>query len=91
MTRFERYGVLGTEKDGVFFTEAVIPNARPLGTVKASTDRQNATLDVVKANLASQVRAKGGNCLMEFKYAQKATIFSFSSTQLYATGQAADV
>lgn len=91
MSRFERYGVLGTETDGIFFTDSSIPGARPLGLVKASSDRQNASLDKLKANLARQVRNKGGNCLMDFHYSQKATIFSFSSTQLRATGQAAEV
>jgi hypothetical protein len=89
VSRFERYGVMGTEADGVFFTEATVSGATVLGNVKASSNRQNTSLDALKQDLARQVKALGGNCCVEFKYAQKATVFSFSSTQWNASGRAA--
>lgn len=89
MSRFELYGVMGTEADGVFFTEAMVPGATVLGRVKATSNRQNTSLDALKQDLARQVKAEGGNCCVEFRYAQKATIFSFSSTQWNASGRAA--
>lgn len=86
MARFERFGVLGTEMDGVFFTEAEIAGAESLGEVKATSDRQNMPLDKLKRALANQVKARGGNALMTFTYGQKASIWSFSSTRITARG-----
>ena len=89
MARFERFGVLGTETDGVFFTESRIPDAKVLGEVKVTSDQQNMPLDKLKRTLARQVKARGGNVLVEFSYGQKASIWSFSSTRLTARGLAA--
>lgn len=88
MARFERFGVLGTEMDGVFFTESEIPGAATLGEVKATSDRQNMPLDTLKRALARQVKAQGGNALVTFSYGQKASIWSFSSTRITARGVA---
>lgn len=91
MARFERHGVLGTEINGVFFTESAISGAKDLGGVTANSDRQNTSLDTIKLALAKQVRAKGGNVLMQFSYVQKGTVFSFSSVRMTASGTAASV
>jgi hypothetical protein len=89
MARFERYGVLGTEVDGVFFTEASrIDGAQELGEVRATSNRQNTNLDQLKRDLANQVLVKGGDCVLGFGYAQKGTFWSFSSTQVNAWGTA---
>jgi hypothetical protein len=62
----------GTEVDGVFFTESVPPNARPLARVSVEISRQNSNLAEVKAELAKKVKASGGNALIGFTYGQKA-------------------
>lgn len=84
----ERYGRKGTEHDEIFFTEGVIENGAGLGIVEAVSNKQNAPLDELKADLAKKVKAAGGNALDSFKYVQKGTVFSFSSTQWRASGRA---
>lgn len=84
----EKYGRKGTEHDGIFFTEGVIENGNNLGVVEAISNQQNMSLDKLKSDLAAKVKAKGGNALDEFKYVQKGTVFSFSSTQWRASGRA---
>jgi hypothetical protein len=84
----EKYGRKGTEHDGIFFTEGVIESGNNLGVVEAVSNQQNMSLDKLKSDLAAKVKAKGGNALDEFKYVQKGTVFSFSSTQWRASGRA---
>jgi hypothetical protein len=84
----ERYGRKGTEHDGIFFTEGVIEGSSVVGDVEAISNRQNVPLDELKTALAAKVKAAGGNALDNFKYVQKGTIWSFSSTQWKATGRA---
>lgn len=84
----EKYGRKGTEHDGIFFTEGVIESGNNLGVVEAISNQQNMSLDKLKSDLAAKVKAKGGNALDEFKYVQKGTVFSFSSTQWRASGRA---
>lgn len=84
----DKFGRKGTEHDGVFFTEGVIEVGSHLGTVEAVSNRQNLSLDELKSDLAKKVKALGGNALDEFKYVQKGTVFSFSSTQWRASGKA---
>lgn len=91
MARIERFGVLGTETAGIFFTEKPVAGAELLGEVTASSDRQNIPLTALKERLATEVLRKGGNALLEFSYAQKGIIWSFSSTRLTARGVAARV
>ena len=83
----DKYGRKGTEVDGIFFTEGKISGANILGQAKASSDRQNITLDKLKSDLAAEVKAKGGNALDNFKYVQKATVFSFSSVRWETSGR----
>ena len=84
----ERFGRKGTEHDGIFFTEGVIEGSSIMGNVEAISNRQNVPLDELKTALAAKVKAAGGNALDNFKYVQKGTIWSFSSTQWKATGRA---
>ena len=84
----ERYGRKGTEHDGIFFTEGVIEGGSTMGNVEAISNRQNVPLDDLKTALAAKVKAVGGNALDNFKYVQKGTVWSFSSTQWKATGRA---
>jgi hypothetical protein len=83
----EKYGRKGTEVSGVFFTEGQLEIGEFLGNAEAISNRQNASLDQLKEDLAKKVLASGGNCLDQFKYVQKGTVFSFSSTQWKATGR----
>jgi hypothetical protein len=84
----ELFGRKGTEHDGIFFTEGVIEGGSNLGNVEAISNRQNVPLDELKTTLAAKVKALGGNALDEFKYVQKGSVWSFSSTQWRATGRA---
>jgi hypothetical protein len=83
----EKFGRKGTEVSGIFFTEGQIESGEFLGNVESISNRQNASLDQLKEDLAKKVQAGGGNCLDQFKYVQKGTVFSFSSTQWKATGR----
>jgi hypothetical protein len=83
----EKYGRKGTDVGGIFFTEGEIVAARVIGEAKVSSDRQNISLEKLKNDLAAEVKAKGGNALDNFKYVQKASAFSFSSTRWVATGR----
>jgi hypothetical protein len=70
-----------------FFTEGQVEVGEFLGNAEAISNRQNASLDQLKEDLAKKVLSRGGNCLDQFKYVQKGTVFSFSSTQWRATGR----
>ena len=83
----EKFGRKGTEVNGVFFTEGPIETGEVLGQAEAISNRQNTSLDELKEKLAIQVVNKGGNALDSFKYVQKGTAFSFSSTSWKATGR----
>ena len=67
-----RYGVMGSEADGVFFTEAeAIAGARSLGAVTVKLGGQNKDLRDIKAALAREVARRGGNGLVKFRYGQR--------------------
>lgn len=61
-----------TECDGVLFTEDPLPAARRLGRESVEISRQNANLYLVKQELASRARVRGGNCIANFRYGQRA-------------------
>jgi hypothetical protein len=68
----ERFGVVGSELDGVFFTEArAIAGSEELGPVKVEIGGQNKDLRNVKAKLAEEVRRRGGDGLIQFAYGQR--------------------
>lgn len=80
----KRHGVVGTELDGVFFTEASsIEGARDLGEVKVEIGGQNKDIRAVKAELVKRVRALNGNALVGFKYGQKGNPWYRSITGLF--------
>lgn len=79
-----RHGVIGSELDGVFFTEALsIDRARDLGEVKVQLSGQNKDIRAVKAELAKQVRALNGNALVGFTYGQRGNAWFKSLTGLF--------
>lgn len=84
----EKYGRKGTEHDSIFFTEGQIEVGTVLGVVEVVSNQQNFSLDSLKSDLAKKVIAAGGNALDNFKYVQKGTVWSFSSTQWRASGRA---
>jgi hypothetical protein len=90
-----RHGVLGSELDGVFFTESPsIEGARLIGAVKVKVPGQNKDIRDVKAALAARVRSMGGNGLLSFTYGQQgnpwwASFGLFDSEHWYGSGTAA--
>ena len=68
----ERYGVQGTECDGVFFAEGSIQNAEFRGSVSVQISLQNSNLTAVKKALANKAKALGANAVENFTYGQSA-------------------
>jgi hypothetical protein len=67
-----RFGVMGSEADGVFFTvSSTIDGAQRLGSVKVELGGQNKDLRFVKAELAKKVKQRGGDGLTGFQYGQR--------------------
>ncbi len=83
----EKFGRKGTELRGIFFTEGQIASAKVLGEGSASSDRQNISIEMLKEELADQAIAKGANAVDNYKYVQKGTVWSFSSTRWVMTGR----
>ena len=83
----ERFGRKGTELKGIFFTEGQISSAIIRGDGLASSDRQNISIEMLKEMLADQAIAQGANAVDNWKYVQKATVWSFSSTRWVMTGR----
>lgn len=89
-----RAGVVGTLQVGVFFTEAEIPTAEDLGAVEIEISRQNANLAEVKDRMAEEVKRRGGDGLVRFKYGQRAHpwwqnfFLKWDSESWYGTGRA---
>lgn len=68
----QRFGVVGTTTDGIFFTEAAIPGAVRQRRISVEISRQNANLREVKERMAAEARAAGASAIMNFRYGQKA-------------------
>lgn len=67
-----RYGVMGSETEGIFFTEAAaIDGASSLGEVAVQINGQNKDLRDVKVALVKEVRKRGGDGLISFTYGQR--------------------
>lgn len=69
--RIERFGVKGTEHNGIFFTEESL-SGEPLTHVSVEVSRQNANLVMVKDQMAEKALAAGANAVANFKYGQRA-------------------
>lgn len=83
----EKYGRKGTELKGIFFTEGPISSAKFIGDGLASSDRQNISIEMLKEMMADQALAQGANAVDNWKYVQKASVWSFSSTRWVMTGR----
>lgn len=68
----ERAGVVGTEVDGVFFTESgPPPGLQVLGPIAISKNRQNWDLSKIKQAMAAEATRLGGNAVVSFRYGQR--------------------
>ena len=83
----EKYGRKGTELKGVFFTEGEISSAKVVGQGSVTSDRQNISIEILKDKLAEQAIAHGANAIDNYKYVQKGSVWSFSSTRWVMTGR----
>lgn len=70
--REERFGVVGTVVDGIFFSDGPIPGAVSLGPIAVEINRQNANLAEVKKLMAEEVHSKGATAVQSFRYGQRA-------------------
>lgn len=83
----EKFGRKGTEMKGVFFTEGPIATGNVVGDGMVSSDRQNISIEILKEKMADQALAKGANAVDNWKYVQKGSVWSFSSTRWVMTGR----
>lgn len=67
-----KYGVDGTEKDGVFFTSGTIPKVvSSLGPIRVRVSGQNRGPGAVKSKMAKIARKCGANAIMQYSCDQK--------------------
>jgi hypothetical protein len=87
--------VYKSELGGVLFVEGQPDGLRSIGRVEvklngAFSQAQLKSLDDVKRELAKKVRAKNGNCLINFKYGQRTsfwtTLISLDDVGWYGSG-----
>ena len=83
----EKYGRKGTELNGIFFTEGEISQGIVVSDAFAKSDQQNISIEKLKEKLANQAISLGANAVDNWKYVQKGTVWSFSSTQWQMTGR----
>ena len=83
----EKFGRKGTELKGIFFTEGQIASAKVISDASVSSDRQNISIEILKEKLAAQAIAQGANAVDNYKYVQKGSVWSFSSTRWVMTGR----
>ena len=83
----EKFGRKGTELKGIFFTEGQIASAKVISDASVSSDRQNISIEILKEKLADQAIAQGANAVDNWKYVQKGSVWSFSSTRWVMTGR----
>ena len=83
----EKFGRKGTELKGIFFTEGQIASAKVVGDGSVSSDRQKISIELLKEKMADQALAKGANAVDNWKYVQKGSIWSLSSTRWVMTGR----
>ena len=76
--------------EDVIFIEGMYPNVNIKGTVSykyGSFGSHLKTLNDVKKELVRQAKAKGCNCIIEFKYGQKASWISIDDMKFYGNGK----
>ncbi len=83
----EKFGRKGTELKGIFFTEGQITSAVVIAEGRVLSDRQNISIELLKEQMADQAAAQGANAVDNWKYVQKGSVWSFSSTRWVMTGR----
>lgn len=76
--------------DGIVFIEGSSENVEIKGTVNykyGSFGSHLKSLNDVKASLASQAKSQNCNCIIDFKYGQKSSLFSLDDTKWYGSGK----
>ena len=68
----EKFGLKGTEKDSIFFSESSPEQITTLKHIKVEISRQNANLAEVKIEMAKEAKLVNANAIVNFKYGQKA-------------------
>lgn len=71
------------------FVEGDNPKAERKSKIKsnlAGIGAQLKNLDNVKESLASQAKFQNCNCILDFKYGQKSSIFSIDDVKFYGSG-----
>lgn len=81
-------GLSGHYFEDIFFTEQDVTGVTRLAKCNASSNVQNTHIDKLKRQIAEQARKVGANAVVNFRYAQRATVFSFSSVTWDASGEA---
>ena len=80
---------------GVFFVEGIPPGSKLIANLSTSLDglfsnSQLKSLDDIKDKMVEEVKGKGGNAVVDFKYAQKSSfwrsIFSLDDVRWEASG-----
>ena len=73
MSQVTRFGLLGTELNGIFFTESLAPpGTQVLRAIHIQKSRQNLNLGVIKELMADEARHAGANAIVGFRYGQRA-------------------
>jgi hypothetical protein len=70
-TREERFGVLGSTTEGIFFTESQIEGGTVLGPISVEISRQNANLRDIKQRMAGDATNRGATAISAFRYGQR--------------------
>lgn len=85
---------------GVYFVEGVPAGARRISTISTKLDgvfsnSQLKSLDDVKDAMVSEVKAKGGNAVIDFKYTQRSSfwrsLISLDDVRWEASGVVANI
>ena len=91
----EKFGLKGTEKLDIFFTEAESSNGEYIRKINIEISMQNANLSLLKEKMAKQAKNAGANAIVNFKYGQKShkwweKVFTFKwdTESWYAEGDA---
>ncbi len=67
----KKYGIKGTEKDGIFFSENAPTSFRILKYIKVEISGQNSNLIDIKREMAIKAKEVGANSIINFQYGQR--------------------
>ena len=91
----EKFGLKGTEKLDIFFSEKNSTEGELKKKLVVEISRQNANLSQLKEKMAMEAKAAGANAIINFKYGQrahqwweKAFTFKWDTESWYGEGDA---